>query len=863
MNTMGKTIVVVSGAVLALAVLCQWLVFRGPPDPTDPLVSSIGRRFQEHFAGRIVKRGVLNWDQDTFVWNRFGEKFGSNPNTPYMYSLLPLGGLLPSPMWRLRPHDAVVLIFKRPPPVEYFSATTFCLASRKRGFVFASLGDSLNSYNSKEDFLAHVVVTESSAMTLQQIKDALVDSGVALDAIHVAVVPNTLAEEDSLAFYEVVLRLFRFHNQTQGDEYLRSKQPVYYVKGNRPTHSVPSLPRPTYKERSHPNVINEPALLQNDFQTYQDDLVVTLHQIYQPSTIETIDFNPLDIRGLNCIDNVGHQCLGDCPDAAYFGSNIHNSSDNIKSLILSKDNEFHLATLVDHKRSNMSIYSNIALLTTHKPILNKTILNVRGTSIGVISNHEYQDHSNNTSPFFSWIFTRNPSHCKNIQQLNSIQGCTVMDEKEVPRDAYFAYCERLYLNPITGTGPEWNTILPASVHHFQNVTARTTPSKEYQKENAQLFARLQLPASDAKMPDFQGENTPLKFLHIIKTGGESLEGYLAASSNDLSMDYQPCRQASISNLSSAATNTSASCWASVTAISSLLCGLNCECCAADLYGAGGFHGTLLRSPRAHTLSLFSHGHNAHHTTWKRAASDVTLYLAEKALIGAEHLCGHSGTGGDSDWKQALQHNLNASLSLWPPGSESSGNSSVQVISLRNTQSHSLTCSKQTKGSLGQHFRVLPSVDSLEPDLEEALAMLHKMEWIGITDLYHPSLCLLHFQANQQSFPTQDCDCRNPHHHTNDPIAKPLGHWIEYRTKRGRSIHGLPTHVLEMMDAHTIIDAQLFAAALRLVLARLRRVEELTGIFILECIDWLKLKQNTDYIPGLWTGGPDSLLRPDL
>ena len=104
----------------------------------------------------IHTRGSLNWSDDTFLWNWFSEKFGSNPNTPYMYNVLPLLGcwfpsFLPSPMWRLKHHDAVVLLAKQPPDVDYFSFTTFCLWNWKRGFVFGSLGDSVNSQTIRVD----------------------------------------------------------------------------------------------------------------------------------------------------------------------------------------------------------------------------------------------------------------------------------------------------------------------------------------------------------------------------------------------------------------------------------------------------------------------------------------------------------------------------------------------------------------------------------------------------------------------------------------------------------------------------------------------------------------------------------------
>ena len=862
--------------VLLAALLWQWLS-RQPPPPTDPQVAKVSAQFQaallttnndDHTTLKIHKRGVLNWSLDTFVWSLFGGKFGSNPNTPYMYNILPLGGLLPSPMWRLQPHDAVVLLFKRPPKVEYFSFTTFCLGSWKRGLVFASLGDSLNSHSpvmtqTNHSLFAHVVVTESSNATLTEIQDKLVASGIDKGAIHVAVIPNKLAKEDTVPFYEVVLRLFRFQNQTDGDIYLKSKHPVFYIQGKAPKEEQPLLPKATYKDRSHPDSVDEPSLFQNDLTNYQDNLFSQLNQSLEASSIHLIPFNPLYILGLNCVENIGHQCLGDCPDAAYFGSNIHPNHERIESLSLRNDNEFHLISMVDHRQTNASIYSSIALLKTHKAVLNKHKLEVRGTSIGVITNHELQEKQASTtvssSPFFSWIFTRNPEHCEQTRQLQLVQGCTVLDEKELPRDSYFAYCERLYLNPVTGTGPDWKNIVPAQLHHFQGVKLR--PREDFKKKNAELFARLRLPSSNVKLAVFDGEK-PLKFLHIVKTGGESLEGYLKASYFGASptifppIDYATCIRASATNLTASwASVPTSSCWTMSTFVSTILCGLNCECCAGDLLQSGGFHGTLIRSPRSHTLSLFSHGHNAHHTTWKRIAADVTLYLAEGALRATEQVCGHSGTNGVADWKVALQDNLESSLASWPPRADEA--EGVQVISLRNTQSHVLTCGKKTSGGLGQHFRLLSNMDALEPNLEKALETLHRLEWVGITDLYHPSLCLLHYQANQ-TLSERDCDCRHPQHHTNDKSTRPLGHWVEYRTKK-RSIDDLSPKVIDMVDAHTTVDTEVFAAALRLVLGRLRRLEELTGASILECIDWYKLQKKSDYIPGLWSGGPDSLL----
>ena len=55
------------------------------------------------------------------------------------------------------------------------------------------------------------------------------------------------------------LGLFRFENQTEGDAYLRSHPPVYYLKGVHGDSTA--LPSPGYKDRAHSNNINEGPVL--------------------------------------------------------------------------------------------------------------------------------------------------------------------------------------------------------------------------------------------------------------------------------------------------------------------------------------------------------------------------------------------------------------------------------------------------------------------------------------------------------------------------------------------------------------------------------------------------------------------------
>ena len=100
----------------------------------------------------------------------------------------------------------------------------------------------------------------------------------------------------------------------------------------------------------------------------------------------------------------------------------------------------------------------------------------------------------------------------------------------------------------------------------------------------------------------------MRFFHIIKTGGETLELHLAQHPSPR-LDYAHCRRAGRAsgwqrNLSALA---SAPCALSAAGVSAALCALNCECCAEDsiesgLAHGGSFHGTLLRSPRVTTLA---------------------------------------------------------------------------------------------------------------------------------------------------------------------------------------------------------------------------------------------------------------------
>ena len=54
-----------------------------------------------------------------------------------------------------------------------------------------------------------------------------------------------------------------------------------------------------------------------------------------------------------CLER-GEDCLGDCPDAAYFGPHVLEDSDRVEMLRLATDAELHLVMLVNHRHVRLA-----------------------------------------------------------------------------------------------------------------------------------------------------------------------------------------------------------------------------------------------------------------------------------------------------------------------------------------------------------------------------------------------------------------------------------------------------------------------------------------------------------------------------
>lgn len=274
-----------------------------------------------------------------------------------------------------------------------------------------------------------------------QVEEALVASGLPKSAINLVTVPPDLGLFDEWTHFETVLRLFRFENQTQGDAYLKSYHPVYHITASH--GAVQLFPARAYTERAHPGSVSE-SRLEAEFTAQARASLAKVGQVFDRDVLhplasgqlQAVKFAPLMIRGLDCLKS-RTECLGDCPDAAYFGPHIHEDTDDIEMLSLPTDNELHVIALVNHRLLNSSTYGSVALLTGSGKTLSKTRMSVRATSIGVTS-FDFPTEAT----FVSWAFTRNPDHCTRLAKSNAVDGCTVVREEHVPRGGYLTYCER-------------------------------------------------------------------------------------------------------------------------------------------------------------------------------------------------------------------------------------------------------------------------------------------------------------------------------------------------------------------------------------------------------------------------------------
>lgn len=104
-------------------------------------------------------------------------------------------------------------------------------------------------------------------------------------------------------------------------------------------------------------------------------------------------------------------------------------------------------------------------------------------------------------------------------------------------------------------------------------------------------------------------------------------------------------------------------------------------------------------------------------------------------------------------------------------------------------------------------------------IEVALQKLKKLFFVGVLELYDPSICVLGYQLGQ--FDSKRCNCTN---NLKVGFQKNVHH---YSSHDSSSV--IRAEDLKIIDSHTLLDNILYAEALQMTLARIAYVEKKTGV----------------------------------
>jgi hypothetical protein len=197
----------------------------------------------------------------------------------------------------------------------------------------------------------------------------------------------------------------------------------------------------------------------------------------------------------------------------------------------------------------------------------------------------------------------------------------------------------------------------------------------------------------------------------------------------------------------------------------------------DCYTAMRTDNTLnvvfLRSPRPHVRS--QHGECYYDATWGKLVTQGTNFPRTNDSV--------------ADYESWLKHFTKLRAS------DIGEKNDFNCIDPRNTQTRHMSCSKASNPEANH---ALPA----PPCLSLAIANLHDAGFIGLTDFYHESICMLQLRRTRKL--PEGCGCDDSknatHQHTDHGVPR-------------HSEHNLSPHVLVMVDELTRLDKVLFVAAL--------------------------------------------------
>jgi hypothetical protein len=389
---------------------------------------------------------------------------GNNPTSPYGAFYVPPspGQTVPeeqpgedgtSNSFRLRPDEAVVYVGQTPPLAAYFGFTAY-LVSRtydgERRTPFASLGETLNNgvveaaTGAPFDAPIAVIVT-ADATTEDNARAALALAGIDAATIHTLVIDpaaGDLGLEADDSTYGVLFRYALPADAAAGAQYLAAIPGALYrltpTEAGEPSFLSPEPPR-----------TKSTAVEDADLATALDDLESVIRAAHPEVQAQSMIVSKGEPDPQACID-VGSGCAGDNRDTNYPAT--------LPQPFFTDAGEFYMVIGVDHRSVGKVSYSNFSFYAIDHlvGITGVSDIDFAGSAVAWLPNEPLADE------LFAWKIARN---CGGDTACTEIPVGSCPDG--IPDSAIAAIAFRTYLEPVTNTAPDVDTLVPSRVLRFR------------------------------------------------------------------------------------------------------------------------------------------------------------------------------------------------------------------------------------------------------------------------------------------------------------------------------------------------------------------------------------------------------------
>lgn len=394
-------------------------------------------------------------------------------------------------VYRLDPHEAIVVMGQLPPHGSYFSEQTWVFtregsfdknSSRYQDIVNSPLGNLANIFfkmASEKRFMAfsslsnpnnNVVIERQSGGSFGEIKYFIITPDKYMDKSVRKMLTNIAVNKKDI-FTEPIPSDMKVGLSEGSDDFttlIRYAHPDDGGAPGTPSHSWRNNPplvvlRIREKRSTHTPQVYPPVVLENrtavDERPLKSDLSSLLSAVGrrwgQPCTNADcsdraesfIDLQgpPIYMVGTLCIPFM-QNCVGDNWDASY---HIHPPSPIDQG-------EIYVAAGALGTKTGNAVYVSLGVnqIPMIKAVLNVSDKQLEGTA------KEYSAEVNNADKFYLWYFTRN---CKGIEHL-TYGHCSELSM--IPEGFRTAIVQRNYIKPGTQRGPDSNLLLKPMMMKF-------------------------------------------------------------------------------------------------------------------------------------------------------------------------------------------------------------------------------------------------------------------------------------------------------------------------------------------------------------------------------------------------------------